>query len=104
MKITKVASYRDGGTISIRGILDGIDFEVCIDHRISSKAPSRWNGYEEGSVPNIWNGYPEAEGSTLLHVDSFESLRQALLEFVVPEGRFSVYMESARNRAIAHLE
>ena len=44
--IEKISSYRDGGTISIKGFIQGFEQkEICIDRRIVKGDSSVWIGY-----------------------------------------------------------
>lgn len=76
MKIIKIDSYRDGGTIKI--ITDEIDY--CIDNRISSTT--------KGS---IYCGYPEDDNSNLdqYQDEMKEILIKALTEYTPSSNDFN---------------
>jgi hypothetical protein len=69
--IGNIISYRDGGTISITGYVQGFgETEICIDQRIGSKDSS------------VWIGYPDKKDSIRITDEDFlNSLKDAVISY-----------------------
>lgn len=60
INIETITSYRDGGTISIRGFVQGFqEREICIDRRMG------------GGDNSVWIGYPHKKDSIRITDEDF---------------------------------
>lgn len=77
INIESITSYRDGGTISIKGFIQGFkEREICVDQRIGSKDTS------------VWVGYPDKKDSIRITDEDFlKELKEAV----------TLYSKSAEN-------
>lgn len=72
INIEKITSYRDGGTISIIGFIQGFkEREICIDKRIGSECNS------------VWIGYPDKKNSIrITDIEFLETLKKSINDYV----------------------